>query len=108
MQEPYTKEVEGTEVVGIMFVPSDAQFLEFQDPDSHDEFCQLRDPRSGETKNYTSRLELMMADAMGCIRASIPVEQWMEFREMYVEADEHDFEEWEEQWQKMMEEDPRY
>ena len=108
MTEPYSDMVDGVEVVGILFKADDAKFYEFQDPDTHDHVEKLVCPRSGDTITHDSQIESMMCEIMGAVKATVPREQWMEFREIYVEADEHDFGLWTEKWDEMKEADPRF
>lgn len=109
MNDLHTAEIENVEVVGILFDPTEAQFYEFQDPDSHDRYEKLVCPRTGDEIVNRNRIEEMMGEIIsGRIKATIPIEQWKEFREMYVEADEHDFDAWKSKWEDMQEADPRF
>ena len=109
MSKVYTETVDNCEVVGVLFNPQDGRFYEFQDPKSHDHFELLKCPRSGETIINRSRIEQMMGEIInGYVKATVPIDNWLEFREMYLEADKGDFDGWSDKWREMAANDPRF
>lgn len=108
-EDVYTEEVEGHEVVGVLFNPKNGKFYEFQDPDTHDKWCQLECPRSGDVLEFDNFGQEAIAVAVnGYLKASIPVDNWMEFRDLYLNSDEGEFDGWSEKWREMAREDPRF
>lgn len=110
MTQPFhSAEVDEVDVVGVMFDGSTGQFYEFQDPETHDDRERYEDPRSGDVIVYGSRVERMMGDILnGRPRATVPVDEWSDFRDDYVSAPTEDYDSWSEKWKAMAEADPRF
>ena len=106
--KPYTEVIDGVEVVGVAFAPKEPRFYEFVNPDEHDSFHKLECPRSGKTVVHDNQIEREMSKIMGGFTyVTIPVELWQEFRDVYVTAEEHDFDKWKSMWDEIMDKDPR-
>lgn len=109
MADLHTDVVDGVEIVGVLFNSSDGLFYEFQDPDGHDAYARFECPRTGEVIENSSKVEMLMGDVLsGHVRATVPLDQWVDFREYYVDADGADHERWTSMWEEMAENDPRF
>lgn len=105
----HTEEVDGVEVAGVLFDGETGRFYEFQNPDDHDDWERFEDPRSGDVITNQSKIERMMADILrGQPRATVPAEQWADFRADYIGAESKKFDQWESSWKQMAEADPRF
>jgi len=105
----YTEEVDGFEVAGVMFDAKTGRFYEFQPPEDHDDWERFEDPRSGDVITNSSKIERMMSDILrGQPRATVPADQWAEFRKDYIGAEKKKFDQWESAWEQMAEDDPRF
>ena len=105
----HTAVVDGVEVAGVLFDSQNGKFYEFQDPDSHDEYEKFVDPRTGDVLAHGSKTEQLMADILrGQPRATVPADEWEQFRETYRTAESDDFGAWADQWRSMAEADPRF
>jgi len=105
----HTEEVDGVEVAGILFDAKSGLFYEFQNPDDHDDWERFKDPRTGDVITNDSKIQRMMSDILrGQPRATVPADQWAEFRTDYIEADQKRFDQWESAWKQMAQEDPRF
>lgn len=104
----YTETIDGVEVAGVVFNPKDGGFYEFVDPDEHDNWQRVEDPRTGEVLTWSSRIEEMMGEILsGHVRATVPADEWVSFREEYVEADEAEYETWSDRWMEISHADSR-
>jgi hypothetical protein len=105
----HTEEVDGVEVAGVLFDAKSGQFYEFQSPQDHDDWERFEDPRTGDVITNSSKIERMMSDILrGQPRATVPAEQWADFREDYAGADRKKFDQWKSDWERMAEKDPRF
>lgn len=108
MNELYSQEIDGHEVVGVMFNSRNGELYEFQDPETHDDYERVVCPRTGEEISFEgegNRLMGMMRS--GHKRITLPIEPYKELREKYVGMDEVDYEWMLEAWVEMAENDPR-
>lgn len=82
-------------VVGVAFRPKQGRLYEFQNPDTHDEYEKLVDPRDGDTVTFDGRGEQMLQGGlfMELKKILVPAEWWNERRQKYVNGTE-----WSEAW----------
>lgn len=98
----HTAVLDGREVAGILFNPRDGEFYEFQDPETHDDYERYEDPRTGKVLTFDGNLQRLMAQVRsGHVRAPVEAEEWAEFREGYIGAEQADYEAWRERWEAM-------
>lgn len=104
----YTDTLDGEEVVGVLFDPQDGQFYEFADPSDHDKVERVVCPRTGDVLEWESVTERMMGEIMsGHLRATVPVDEWRDFREDYIDAEDDEFGEWADRWREISRADSR-
>lgn len=84
-------------VVGVAFRPKEGRIYEFQNPDTHDEYEQLVDPRDGDTLTFDNAIEQSLRGGvfMELQKIMLPAERWHEIRDAYIENTE-----WSEQWKE--------
>jgi len=91
--EFHTGELDGIEQTAVCFLPSSGLFLEFQDPDTHDEYAKFECPRTGKVVTYDGPLDDTLKSCMGGhIRATVPAKRWASFREEYLQANDESHE----------------
>lgn len=100
----HTDEIDGEVVVGVMFVPRNGRFYEFQDPETHDDYERFVDPRSGDVLTHDGPFgEVLSAALSGGMKALVPADKWADFRETYVDAPDDADRTWRNEWQRIHE-----
>lgn len=84
-------------IVGLTFEPKEGRIYEFQDPDTHEYYELLVDPRDGERVEFETWGEHLLQGELfrELVRLPVPAEWWEENREKYVENVE-----WSESWKE--------
>lgn len=93
----HAERVDGELVVGVLYIGNTGEFYEFVDPDTHDKYAVWENPRTGEEMVYKHKVDASVKATMGGhIRATIPADEWDEFREDYLNASGGEIGEWKE------------
>lgn len=96
----HTEQVEDELLCGVAFQAGTGRFYEFVDPDEHDEWLKLRDPRDGKELTFDGRIDLTWRGncVSGLIMSKFDAQKWAEYREIYVNSSESDNERWRDMW----------
>jgi hypothetical protein len=73
----------------LCFNHASGQWYEFVPPEQHDDYLRLRDPRTGETISFSSRLNKMKRMAVGSIIVGpADADKWADLRATYLDHNE--------------------
>lgn len=84
----HTDTIDGQSMCGVMFVAGSGQFYEFQNPENHNDYERMKDPRTRDVLTHDGPTDRALKTVMGGrVCAVVPAEEWADFRETYVNAD---------------------